>query len=445
MAKLFGTDGIRGVANEQLTAQLAFNLGRAFGVFLNNTAKTRKILIGRDTRVSGQMLSSAFSAGLNSVGFQAVLPGIVTTPSLSYLTKISDVDGGVMITASHNPAEHNGLKFFNVNGEKLNKQEQAEIEEILNNIDSYLGCEPLAVGGYEINEDMLKIWVDHLLESINLPKLNGLKIALDTANGASFAVAPYIFKKLGAKVFAYNNQCNGACINKDCGSLHLDKFVADCVANDVYLGLSFDGDADRVMAVTNKGSIYDGTDLMYIFAKYMKKHNILKDDTVVSTIVTNCGLENSLAKDNIKFVRTQVGGLYIQQEMLKNGYNLGGEENGHLMLGDIESESDGIASGLSLLKVMLEEDKSIPQLLEGLNRTLTIKSDVAVSLRQKQAVDSGCLNDLVAELESELGNSGRIVVRTSGTENLVRVLVEGEDEKELSRLNDIIVAKIEEI
>ena len=445
MAKLFGTDGIRGVANEQLTAQLAFNLGRAFGVFLSDNAKYRKVLIGRDTRISGQMLSSAFSAGLNSVGFEAVLPGIVTTPSLSYLTSITDVDGGVMITASHNPSEHNGLKFFNTNGIKLNKQEQAQIENILDNIDSYLGCEPMAVKGYELNDDLLKIWVDHLLEKIDMPKLNGLKIALDTANGASYAVAPYIFKKLGAKVFVYNNQGKGACINKDCGSLHLDKFVADCVANDVYLGLSFDGDADRVMAVTGKGSIYDGTDLMYIFAKYMKKHNILKNDTVVSTIVTNCGLENSLAKDNINFIRTQVGGLYIQQEMLKHGYNLGGEENGHLMLGDVETESDGIASGLSLLKVMLEEDKSIPQLLEGLNRTLTIKSDVAVSPRQKQAVDEGVLNDLVTELEVELGNSGRIVVRTSGTENLVRVLVEGEEESELSRLNDIIVAKIGKI
>lgn len=444
MAKLFGTDGIRGIVNEKLTAQLAFNLGKAYAIVLQNTAKYKKILVGRDTRISGQMLCSAFVAGLNSMGFSAILPNVLPTPAHSFLTRTLEVDGGVMLTASHNPPEHNGIKFCDENGNKLSKEIQEEIERVAFNIDSYLGCEPMQVGGFEQNEDLLANWVNHVVETLDLPNFEGLKIALDTANGAGSAVIPYVYKMLGAKVIAFNNEGDGSKINRDCGSLHLDKFIAECVANDVFLGFSFDGDADRVMVIDGKGNIIDGTDLMYIFANYLNKKGELKGN-VISTIVTNCGLENSLEKLGIKLTRTQVGGQYIQREMLATGANLGGEENGHIMLGQVGTESDGMSVSLFLLKILLETKEPLQQLLAGLIRTKVVNSDVRVSERQKQEVESGVLTDFVDELENSLNNSGRIVVRTSGTESLVRVLVEGEDEAELKRINDLIVQKINEL
>ena len=443
--KLFGTDGIRGIANEKLTAQLAFNMGQAFAVSLNKDAKYKKIIIGRDTRVSGQMLSCAFVAGLNSMGFSAILPNVLPTPALSYLTKTLEVDGGVMITASHNPAEHNGLKFYDCNGCKLSLQKQAELEEIYFNIDSYLGCSPMEVGGMEFNDDLLKLWVDHIVSVLELKSLKGLKIALDTANGASYAVAPYIFKMLGAQVICYNNNCDGININRDCGSTHMEQFVAECVANDVDFGFSFDGDADRMMTVAKGGKILDGTDLMYIFAKYLKDKNKLIDDTLVTTIVTNCGLEHSLEKLGIKTIRTQVGGIHIQTEMLKNGYNLGGEENGHIMVGDVNSESCGITSSLFLLKIILDTNLTIQDLLKDLQRSLIASSNVYVSERQKQEVAKGALNDLVNELEAELGNSGRIVLRPSGTECLIRTLVEGDNQEQLDKINSVLENAVKNI
>ena len=443
--KLFGTDGIRGIANEKLTAQLAFNMGQAFAVSLSKNANFKKVIVGRDTRISGQMLSCAFVAGLNSMGFSAILPGILPTPALSYLTKTLDVDGGVMITASHNPAEHNGLKFYNSNGEKLSLAQQAELEETYFNIDSCLGCAPLEIGGMDFDEDLLKLWVDHVESTLDIKSLNGFKIALDTANGAGFAVIPYVFKMLGAQVICYNNKNDGININRDCGSTHMEKFVAECVANNVDYGFSFDGDADRMMAVTKDGKIIDGTDMMYIFAKYLKEKNLLKDDILVTTIVTNCGLENSLHDLGINVLRTQVGGIHIQTEMLKNSYNLGGEENGHIMVGDVNSESCGLTSSLFLLKIIIEKNESASELLKGLERTLIASSNVYVSERQKQEVAKGVLNDLVNELETELGNSGRIVLRPSGTECLIRTLVEGDDQDKIDKINNILENAVKNI
>lgn len=443
--KLFGTDGIRGIANEKLTAQLAFNMGQAFAVSLSKNANFKKVIVGRDTRISGQMLSCAFVAGLNSMGFSAILPGILPTPALSYLTKTLDVDGGVMITASHNPAEHNGLKFYNSNGEKLSLAQQVELEETYFNIDSCLGCAPLEIGGMDFDEDLLKLWVDHVVSTLDIKSLNGFKIALDTANGAGFAVIPYVFKMLGAQVICYNNKNDGININRDCGSTHMEKFVAECVANNVDYGFSFDGDADRMMAVTKDGKIIDGTDMMYIFAKYLKEKNLLKDDILVTTIVTNCGLENSLHDLGINVLRTQVGGIHIQTEMLKNSYNLGGEENGHIMVGDVNSESCGLTSSLFLLKIIIEKNESASELLKGLERTLIASSNVYVSERQKQEVAKGVLNDLVNELETELGNSGRIVLRPSGTECLIRTLVEGDDQDKIDKINNILENAVKNI
>lgn len=444
MGNLFGTDGIRGIANEKITAETALNLGKAFAINLSKNACFRRVIVGCDTRVSGQMLVSAFVAGLNSQGFSAVLPNILPTPALSYLTRSLDVDGGVMITASHNAPEFNGIKFYDKDGNKLEKAEQDEIEKIYFEIDSYLGCEPMEIGNNEENEDLTKLWVDHLIDTLKMPSLNGVKIALDCANGAAYAVAPYVFKSLGAVVTSYNNFDDGSQINVDCGSTHIDGFISACVSNGVDWGFSFDGDADRVLAVTSAGELIDGTDMLYIFAKYLKEKGALPHDTVVSTIITNCGLEHSLAKLGINVVSTQVGGLFIQREMLAHGYVLGGEENGHIMYDSISPESCGITAALLLLKIV-SECGNVEKLLAGLERTKVVNADIPVSERQKVKVASGALDDYVNEFENALGSKGRIVVRPSGTESVVRVLVEGDDLKLLNNICKKLVDKVDSI
>lgn len=444
MGKLFGTDGIRGIANEKMTAELSFNLGKSFAIFLLNSAKHKKILLGQDTRVSGQMLSFAFVAGLNSMGFSVIMAGIMPTPALSFLVNSLDVDGGVMITASHNPAEFNGLKLYDANGLKLTESAQTEIEKIYCEIDSYRGCPPMEVGHCE-QQDLLKKWIDHIAISLGNPKLDGLKIALDTANGASSLVAPYVFKMLGAITTTYHNSIDGKFINKDCGSTYIENFVDICIKNKFDYGISFDGDADRVAVVCRDGKILDGADLLWIFANYMHQKGELAGDCVVSTVITNCGLEESLKKRGISMIRTPVGGLFVQQEMIKQNCVLGVEESGHIMLRKVNFEACGITSAVFLLKILLETGKSVNELLEGFERTAVVKADVDVSERQKRVVEEGVLEDLCAELENELNSFGRVVLRTSGTESVARVLVEGKDKEILQKICNQIVSSIKSL
>lgn len=443
MGKLFGTDGIRGIANEKLTAELAFNLGKSFAIYLSKTAKFRKVVIGTDTRISGQMLCFAFVSGLNSMGFSAILAGIVPTPALSCLAKMLEVDGGVMITASHNSAEYNGFKFYDCNGLKTTQIFQDEVEKIYTEIDSYRGCEPIGIGGAE-EKDLLKIWVDNIVESLDNPKFDGYKIALDTANGATYAVAPYIFKMLGAITTTFNNSKNGALINKNCGSTHIEGFIAECVASGVDFGFSFDGDGDRVLVVCKNGEVLDGADLMYIFANYLHQKGVLKGEKIVSTIITNCGLEDSLKKCGIEMLRTPVGSGSVQQAMIENDLIFGAEESGHIMLSQ-GSEACGITTALMFLKIIKETGKDINELLEGFERSSVVKTDIAVSERQKIEVENNILDDLVAELEEELGCFGRIVLRTSGTESVVRIVVEGKDQYMLENINDRLVKAVQDL
>ncbi len=433
MRKLFGTDGIRGIANEKLTAEVALRLGKAFAVNLSKNARFKQVLVSRDTRVSGPMIVASFVSGLNSMGFSAILTGILPTPATSFLINALDVDGGVMITASHNQPVFNGIKFYNSAGEKIPLEEQNSIEKIYYDIDNFLGCDAEDIGLIS-RKDLGKLWVDHLLNTLKIPSLSGYKIALDLANGATYNIVPYVFKRLGAHVYCYNNTDHGEYINIDCGSTHYEKFVVECVKNQVDLGFTFDGDGDRVLVVTSNGRVLDGTDLMYIFAKYMHKRGLLKGDTVVTTTIANCGLEESLGRLGIKLVRTDVGGLFIREEMIKNGYNLGGEENGHIILGDVGAESCGLSTALMLLKVLIKDGESVEKLLVGLERTDVVTSDIPVSDRQKALVSSGVLEEYVQALEEELGLNGRIILRASGTEDVVRVLVEGRDHEKLLSL-----------
>ncbi len=445
MGNLFGTDGIRGVANEKVTALMAYNLGKALAIHLLRTAKYKVVLVGRDTRVSGEMIFSALSAGLNEMGFSVLTTGVLPTPALSYLTRTLEVDAGVMITASHNPATHNGVKLYDSDGRKMPQDMQAEIEKIYADIESYRGVEPENIGGVEQNDDLLRLWVDYIIEALKMPKLNGLKIALDTANGAGSAVIPFVFKLLGARGMAFNNSLDGSLINRDCGSVHAEKFASVVVNAGADYGFSFDGDADRVLVINRDGRILDGSDMMYIFARYLHEKGELHGDTLVSTTITNCGLESSLNSFGIKMVRTNVGGLFIENEMLAKNYNLGGEENGHIMYSDVNGESCGLTAALLLLKIVIEKKKSAVDLLEGLKRTKIATADVIVSERQKVEIEKGALDDFVNELEDTLGSAGRIIVRPSGTERVIRVLVEGENESVLNLLRDKIAREIEKI
>lgn len=442
MGKLFGTDGIRGIANEKLTARLAFDLGKAFAIFLSKTALFKRVVIGRDTRYSGQMFCFAFVSGLNSMGFSAILTGVVPSPALAFFAKTLEVDGGVMITASHNPAEFNGFKFYDANGYKIAPDFQDEIEKIYTEIDSYRGCDAIEIGGV-VESDLLKLWVDDVVKTVENPNFDGYKIALDTANGATFAVAPYIFKMLGAITVTLNNSDDGTLINKNCGSAHIENFASECVANGVDFGFSFDGDGDRVVVVCRNGEVLDGADLMYIFANYLHEKGKLNKDKIVSTLITNCGLEDSLKRRGIEMFRVDVGSGNVQRCMKENDLNFGAEESGHILLND--GEACGITAALMFLKIVKETGMSVAELLEGFERSCVVKSDIVVSERQKSAVENNQLDDLVMELENELGSFGRIVLRTSGTESIVRVLVEGKEPELLESINEKLSKAVQNI
>ena len=436
--KLFGTDGIRGVVGEMLNETLAFDLGRAYGIALGDT-KHKRILLGRDTRMSGKMLLDAVTKGLNSAGFDVLSVGVLPTPAHTYLSKVLDVDGGIMITASHNPAEHNGIKFCDADGNKLSQTMQQKIEDIVFDIDAY---EVYGEGEFVEDLSLANKWIDYIFECLDNVNLSGVKVALDTANGAGFALIPEAFGRAGATVFAFNTESDGKNINNNCGSTHIEPFIEQCKKCGADIGFSFDGDADRIMAVDESGNVIDGTDMMYIFGVYYKKLGKLINNTVVSTIVTNSGLKNSLAKLGIDYCATQVGGQYVQREMMQNGYTVGGEENGHMLLGDIGEGSDGMCIGLYLLKIMKEEGVSLHQLIEGLERAKIAKADMQVTAVQKQAVADGVLDDLIDELNAIISESGRIVVRTSGTESVVRILVEGENQEILDSIRDVLKYRV---
>lgn len=428
----FGTDGIRGVVGQKLTLDLAARVGAAYGRALLELYPGGSILIGRDTRASGAALEEAISTSLASLGFAVVCAGVLTTPAHSFLTKSGDFVGGVMITASHNPASHNGIKLCDRDGKKYSI-------DFLENVESML-YEDVPASHCRIKRNVVydtslgQKWIDFVLDQLGQPDLGEYKVALDLANGAGFDLIPRGFGATGATVLAYNTESDGANINNNCGSLYVDRFVDTVLGCGADIGFSFDGDADRIMVVDRYGTIVDGTDLMYIFGRYYAERGMLVKDAVVSTIITNMGLESSLARYGINLRRTAVGGQHVQREMDAGGYVVGGEENGHMMLADIGEGSDGMCIGLYLLKIMREKNCDLRDLLADLVRTHAAKSDLNVTEEQKRLVGEGHIDDFVREQEARLGDAGRIIVRTSGTECVVRVLVEGEDQPLLEKI-----------
>lgn len=444
--KLFGTDGVRGVANTQISAKLAFNLAKAVSIYLSNTKPENekpKVVIGEDTRVSCDMIRSALCAGLNSMGVDVVLAGVIPTPAINYLVKEFGFDIGIMITASHNSSEYNGIKITDKNGFKLTDEQEDEITEIFEQVDEFLPCAADQIGTTVIQEELQKYWADYIVESATC-SLNGLRVGLDCANGASFKVAPYIFKKMGATVVCFNCEDKGEKINFNCGANYPQFLELKLKEQNLDIAFAFDGDADRVCAIKGNGERILGDEIMFLMAKYFKKKNKLNQSIFATTILTNFGFDKSLNKFGIKVKRVDVGGKSLQKIMENEELNLAGEDNGHIIIADVGMCSDGILSAIYLCK-MLKEGVKFEEELKDYIPFYQTKINVPVSQRQKQLNKSAKLLAVISELEEDLGQDGRIVVRPSGTEMVIRVLVEGVDKFQVEKIAKELTSLIEKL
>ncbi|KJS17900.1 MAG: phosphoglucosamine mutase [Peptococcaceae bacterium BRH_c4b] len=443
MGVLFGTDGVRGVANRELTPELALSIGRAGAYVLSRETGNTTLLIGRDTRISGDMLEAALTAGICSAGVNVLKAGILPTPAIAYLTSALGTSGGVVISASHNPVADNGIKFFGPSGYKLSDLMEEEIERLIDNPDKI----PLPVGGgvgrsYQV-EDALDRYVNFLVDAVPVD-LSGLKVVVDCANGAAFAVAPRVLTKLGAEVIAINNTPDGVNINDNCGSTHPGELMKKVVEYGADLGLAHDGDADRVLAVDECGNLVDGDRIMVICARHLKEKGELARNTVVVTVMSNLGLHLALRESGINVLETSVGDRYVLEECLRCGSVFGGEQSGHILFLDHTPTGDGLLTALKLLAVVKESGKSLTELAAQMERLPQILKNVKVE--DKQAVmSSPVLSEAIRQQERLLAGQGRILVRPSGTEPLVRVMVEGRNMDELEKIVDELTSLVKEI
>jgi phosphoglucosamine mutase len=446
MGNLFGTDGVRGVANSELTPQLAFELGRAGAYVLATNAHKPKFVIGKDTRISGDLLEAALTAGILSVGGEVIKAGVIPTPGVAILTRELKADAGVVISASHNPAEFNGIKFFNGKGFKLRDEIEDKIEELIETGFKYPSYTGERVGVVTEMKEAESVYEDFVLSTIDTD-LKGLKIVLDCANGAAYKIAPEVFEKAGAEVTVIGNDPDGVNINKNCGSTHMERLQNEVLERNADFGLAFDGDADRMLAVDEKGSIVDGDKILNIFAYHMKKSQKLKNDTVVVTVMSNMGLDLALEALRCKSVKTKVGDRYVLEEMLEKGYNLGGEQSGHIILLDHNTTGDGVLSGIQLASIVKKEKKSLGELSAMMN----IFPQVLVNAKVNNSKKYGYMEDEIIQgeikkMENMLEKKGRVLIRPSGTEPLVRVMLEGENLDEIKymaeNLADMIVNRL---
>ncbi|RED65367.1 phosphoglucosamine mutase [Cohnella phaseoli] len=447
MGKYFGTDGVRGVANGTLSPELVFRLGRLGGYVLtrNKQGKRPKILIGRDTRVSGEMLEAALVAGLLSIGADVLRLGVISTPGVAYLTKARGADAGVMISASHNPVEDNGIKFFGGDGFKLSDEIEAEIEALLDaDEDEDRIPRPIGAGVGAVQDDLEggQAYLSYLKATVN-HRFEGLKVVVDCANGAVSRLAPRLFRDLGADTVVLSHQPDGLNINDGCGSTHPEAVQRAVLEHRADLGLSFDGDADRLIAVDEKGTIVDGDHILYILAEFMKKRQRLKNDTVVSTVMSNLGFYKALERKGIATKQTKVGDRYVLEEMLQGGYNLGGEQSGHIVMLDYGTTGDGMLCAIQLMDVLKSESESLSELARGMTKYPQLLINVQVEDKSKLAGNPK-VEGAIRSVENRMDGSGRVLVRPSGTESIVRVMAEGPNEQELAGFVGQIVAAIKE-
>lgn len=445
MGRLFGTDGVRGVAGSELTIELATKLGQA-GAYVLTKEQAHKptIIVGCDTRISGGMLASALMSGICSVGANAIFTGVMPTPAIAYLTRRHKVDAGVVISASHNPMEFNGIKFFNGDGYKLSDALEDEIEALIANdmkdVTLPTGSE---IGKIEYRFDLIREYIDFMKKTVPVD-LTGMKIVIDCAEGASYKTSVETLRELGAELVAIHTNPDGTNINSNCGSTHMEELQARVVYEKAAVGLAFDGDADRMLAVDENGKMVDGDEIMAICANHMKEKGTLKKDTVVVTVMSNLGFTLMGQERNLHIEKTKVGDRYVLENMLANGYNLGGEQSGHVIFLDDNTTGDGLLSALHLLQVMVDTGKPLSELAQVMEVLPQALVNAKVPNHKKESfMEYPEIAGAIAELEEKFAGEGRVLIRPSGTEPLVRVMIEGKNqtqiEEEAKKLAELIM------
>lgn len=447
MGRLFGTDGARGIANKELTCELAMNIGRAAAMVLANENKHPKILIGKDTRLSGDMLEGALTAGLCSIGADVVLLGTVPTPAVAYLIKKYKADAGIMISASHNPFEFNGIKIFSSDGYKLPDELENEIESIV--LDHAKPFEVLVndgIGKVTKAENAVSDYIEHIISTVPY-RLDGMNVAIDCSNGSASTTARELFTKLGANCHILSAEPDGININDKCGSTHLENLQKYVVENGLEMGVAFDGDADRCLAVDENGNVVDGDFIMAICAMDLHSRGKLAKNTAVGTVMSNMGFGKFCEDNHIKFVSTNVGDRYVLEAMLREGYNFGGEQSGHVIFLDYSTTGDGQLTAAQLLSLVHRRNARMSSIATLMTHYPQILINVKVTNEGKvQFYKNQDIKNKIESVKNELGSDGRILVRLSGTEPLVRVMLEGLDKEKITRLAnetaDLIKAKI---
>ena len=427
MRKYFGTDGIRGIAGESLTADLSFKVGKALGKLLTEEKEHPKVVIGRDTRISCDMIEHALTAGLTSTGVNVMTVGTIPTPAIAYLTKTIETDSGIMISASHNPYQDNGIKIFGPDGFKLTDEQELEIESLIDNSEKIKNASFEKIGKVYGGNELTQKYIQHIKQSIT-GDLSDIKIALDCANGATTGVAPFIFGDLEADIETIGCQPNGININDNVGSTKIETISEFVKENNVDVGFAFDGDGDRVLAVDANGNIVDGDKIMFILAKHLKEQGELKDNMVVSTVMSNIGFYKAIEENGLQSVKTAVGDRYVVEEMRKNDYSLGGEQSGHIVIMNYATTGDGILTAVKLANIIKTSGKS----LEELASEVSIYPQKLVNIKvidKKTAMEDSEILSECEKVEKELEGNGRILLRASGTENLIRVMVEASSDE----------------
>lgn len=453
MRRYFGTDGIRRIANTELSPELVYRVAKAGAYVLSkHTDHTPLILIGRDTRISGTLIESAMTAGFLSYGANVQLLGVMPTPAVAYLTRKLKADASVVISASHNTYEFNGVKYFSNKGMKIPDELEEEIEDIMDSgkleeltaVNEKIGVSEIKT---ELLDEYVNFFIDTFKENISSKLRDDFVVGIDTANGATYKAAERVFKGLGINYKIIHNDPDGININENCGSTHLGSLKQFVKENKLSLGIAYDGDGDRCLAIDENGEELDGDKLLAIIAKYLKACNELEKDTVVATVMSNLGFNKYCKESNFEFIQTKVGDRYVLEEMLKNGYNLGGEQSGHVILLDYNPTGDGILTSLMLIQAMLEFNKKASELSAILQKYPQVLINAKVNSNKKYDYESDTdIKTAIDELEKEFDGNGRVLIRPSGTEPLVRVMIEGEDleyiQKRAKEIADLIENKL---
>lgn len=444
MGKLFGTDGVRGVANKDLTPETAFHLGRIGAYVLSKDKGVCNLVLGKDTRISGDMLEGALIAGVCSTGATILDADVIPTPAVAYLIKNLNACAGIMISASHNPIQDNGIKFFSSDGFKLPDEVEEKIEEIFFKEKDDFKRPVAADVGRLIHINDARIRYAGYVKEKTKADLSGLKIVLDCAHGAAYKIAPQVFQDLGAETLVLNHQPNGININVNCGSTNMELLRKVVVASSYDLGIAFDGDADRALAVDETGSLIDGDQIMAVFAKHLKSNNRLTGNKIITTVMSNIGLQKALEKESIEMTRVKVGDRYVLEEMIKTGAVLGGEQSGHIILLDYNTTGDGIITSVLLADILNKSRQKMSVLADIVKKYPQILVNVRVK-DNKQFEEDNDIKKAINEAGEKLNSvGGRLLVRASGTEPIIRVMAEGPDKAEIEKLVDKIVSAIKQ-